>query len=134
MRSLEQTVTRMFTLMFMCVFGPLIWISAFVALGRLTGSVSGYQRLVELHPSRANPPDNTRVRSFLIGLLGNGMGSVGSDDGGLYLHGGLLGDATYIPWGALDRLMRIGPWTLVRERRSGITLTVPSSLVRRYLE
>lgn len=127
-------MTKMVTLMIMCVFGPLIWISAFVALGRLTGAVSGYQRLVELHPSRGNPPDNTRVRTFLIGLLGNGMGSVGSDDAGLYLHGGLLGDATHIPWGELKRLVRIGPWTLIREQRAGLTLTVPTSLVRGYLE
>jgi hypothetical protein len=112
-----------------CILGPLVLIPLVLWLARALGRVGGYGELSRLYAFTGPSPPNTRWRGFMVGALGNSGGSAGSDAIGLYLHGGLMGDAIHVPWQALRRVATVGSLALMRETRTGILLVVPRSLL-----
>jgi hypothetical protein len=57
-----------------CIVAPLILITGFVYLERIVGQLSGLARLAKLYPAGGRPPDNTRMHTFAVGLLGHSAG------------------------------------------------------------
>lgn len=122
-------VTEFLSWVAICVLGPVVCVAVVFVGGRLSGGLSGYGRLARLYPPNGGPPSNTQVRQFLVGVVGTGMGSLGSDSGGLYVYDGMLGEPIRVPWNALRLVYAAGPVALLREREVGTLLTIPRSLL-----
>lgn len=124
---------QIFVIALACVITVLALIWAFFRAAYVLGRLSGFDKLLTHYAYSGPPPTNARNRTFCVGFVGNSTGSAGSCDTGLYLHGGLLGGSVLIPWDEVRSVAHFGKFTMLRTRRTGVSLLLSSELCERSL-
>lgn len=122
---------RVLWIVSLCIASPLVITGILFWFGDALTRYSGLGRLAKLYPANGRIPQNTRMRTFSINMLGHSAGgSAGADERGLYVHGGYEGTEFLIPWSQLEKIVRLGPRVVFRERETGFWLSVARELAQ----
>jgi len=111
------------------IVAPLLLLWAFVGAARLIDRLSGFHSLARLYAS-SQPPKNTSYGVYSVGFSSNGMGSVGADNRGVFLHSGLADEGILIPWSELEHIVKLGPQTILRERQTRRFIRISSRIAK----